>query len=119
MGTAVTEGARKAEGGNSLVEDKGNISTTADDTARACQSLGEVGGEEAGQGGAGLSEGLAQHPDLQHLAFLEPQHLHRPGGEDAAPPAEGDRTPCHEVTTPMRMASSIVTVLEGCVAIYV
>jgi hypothetical protein len=39
--------------------------------------------------------------------------------EGVAPPAAGDRTPCHEVTTPMRRASSIVKILEGRVDIYV
>jgi hypothetical protein len=119
MGTAVTEAARKAAAGNLLVEDEGNISTKADDTASVCHSFGEDGGGETGEDGTRLSAGFAQQPDVQHLACAEPQHLHTTGAEEAVPPTEGSKTPCDEVATPTRTASSIVTILERPVDIYV
>jgi hypothetical protein len=113
MGTAATEEEEEIEMGKSSVEGAGNASTKAAEAASACHSFGEVGGEVAGQSGARLSVGCVQQADAPQSACLEPQHLHMTGTVAVlAPPGEA-KTPCQDVTMPIRMARSKVTTLES------
>ncbi len=117
MGTAATEEEEEIVTGKSSVEGAGNVSTKAAEAASACHSFGEVGGEVAGQSGARLSVGFTQHANLQHLACLEPQHLHTAGADDVPTPVEEAKTPCQDVTMPIRMARNTVAALERRVGI--
>ena len=112
MGTAVTEEEEEIVIGKSFVEGAGNVSTKAAAAASACHSVWEVDGGAQGVTGARLSAGIAQQARPQHWLCFEPQHLRTRGTVEVALPADPAKTPCQEVTMPIRMASRIVTVLE-------
>ena len=105
MGSAVNEEG-VALTGKSLTEGKGSVNRFAVDAASACHSFWDGVGRETGTKGAWLLAGLAQHAGVAHFPCLPPQHLHTIGTGGAAVGAAD--MPCHDVMTPIRMASSIV-----------
>ena len=110
MGTAVIEGGKEIELGNSLAEGKRSVSTEVSDAASACHSFGEKVGRAVGATGPRLSPGLTQQTAVEHFPGLPPQHLHILGaGEGAVGPAD---TPCQDAATQIRTVSRIVTAWE-------
>lgn len=109
MGSAVYEAGKSVEEDKSLPDGKRSVNRVAVDAASACHSFWEGVGREAGAGSR-LSAGLAQHAGVAHFPCLPPQHLQTIGAGEAAVGIEA--TPCHDVTTPIKMANSIVRVWE-------
>jgi hypothetical protein len=96
--------------GKSAAEGKSGVNRFPIDAACAYCSFAERAGSEAGAKGARVSAGFVQQAGVRHFPCLEPQHLHT---KDAGDVTVGAAViPCQDVTMPIKMAGSIIKVLE-------